>query len=98
MESLFLSVLRFDMQVATFELVREPIDVPFDWWNASYWIVDCVLCIVQFGAPAYFKIYKFDERWQLAGRGHPILLAKLGFYPAAARQNGGLCLLAALEL
>ena len=65
MESLFLAVLRFDMQVATFELVREPIDVPFDWWNASYWIVDCVLCIVQFGAPAYFKIYKFDERWQL---------------------------------
>ena len=56
------------MQAATFELVRDPVDVPLNWLNSSFWIVNCVFCIVQFGAPAYFKFYKFNERWQLIQR------------------------------
>ena len=43
MESLLLSVLCLNMQAATFELVRDPVDLPFDWRNAYFWIVFFVL-------------------------------------------------------
>ena len=62
------SVLRFDMQAATFELVREPIFVPLNGPNVKCRLMDRGFCIYDLGMPTYFSFYELDECWRLVER------------------------------
>ena len=68
-EWLYLAIIRFNMQAAILEFLREPgairLDVP-RFVNCE--IVDNLVCVFRANQPAYFASYKFDECWQLVDR------------------------------
>ena len=64
-EKLCVSVLRFDMQAATFELARRPIFVPFNGPNENCRLIDRVFCIYDLDMPTYFSFYELDECWRV---------------------------------
>ena len=62
---LYLAIIRFNMQAATFEFLREPVESRLDAPRSRCKIIDNLFCVFRSFQPAYFASYKFDERWQL---------------------------------
>ena len=63
-EWLHLAIIRFNMQAATYEFLREPFTVRVDVSRfIKCKVVDNLFCVLQPNQPAYFASYKFDEHW-----------------------------------
>ena len=68
-DQLHLAIIRFNMQAATFEFLREPDAIRLDAPRPNRCeIVDNRVCVFRVDQPTYFASYKFDERWQLVNR------------------------------